>query len=75
VRPQPGQRAETLGPALDRAVAQLDPNLPVYFGGTPARLHDAMLGNNRLVATLFTIFGIAAAVLAAVGLYGVMSFS
>jgi predicted permease len=75
VRPQTGQRAETLGPALGRAVAQIDPNLPVYFGGTPASLHDEILGTNRFIATLFTIFGIVAAVLAAVGLYGVMSFS
>ena len=56
-------------------MAQIDANLPVYFGGTPERLHDEVLGINRLIATLFTIFGIAAAVLAAVGLYGVMSFS
>jgi predicted permease len=75
VRPHPGQRAETLGPALGRAMAQLDLHLPVYLGGTPARHHEDVLGNNRLIATLFTIFGIAAAVLAAVGLYGVMSFS
>jgi predicted permease len=75
VRPHPGQRAETLGPALGRAMAHLDPNLPVYLGGTPARHHEDVLGNNRLIATLFTIFGISAALLAAVGLYGVMSFS
>ncbi len=75
VRPKPAQRAEALGPALGRAVAQIDRNLPVYFGGTPAQHHEDVLGNNRLIATLFTIFGIGAAVLAAVGLYGVMSFS
>ena len=75
VRPQPGQRADTLAPALGRAVAQIDANLPVYFGGTPARLHDEILGINRITASLFTIFGIAAVVLSAVGLYGVMSFS
>jgi ABC-type antimicrobial peptide transport system permease subunit len=56
-------------------VAQLDANLPVYFGGTPAQLQNEVLGMNRFIATLFTIFGISAAVLAAVGLYGVMSFS
>jgi ABC-type antimicrobial peptide transport system permease subunit len=56
-------------------VAALDPNLPVYFTGTPARLHDEILGVNRITATLFTIFGVAAVVLSAVGLYGVMSFS
>ncbi len=75
VKPQPGQSAETLGPVLSRAVAQVDANLPIYFGGTPARLHDEILGINRITASLFTIFGIAAVVLAAVGLYGVMSFS
>ena len=75
VRPHPGQRAETLASPLGKAVAELDSNLPTYFGGTPARLHDEILGVNRITATLFTIFGIAAFVLSAVGLYGVMSFS
>jgi putative ABC transport system permease protein len=50
-------------------------NLPVYFTGTPARLHDEILSVNRLTANLFTIFGAVAFVLSAVGLYGVMSFS
>src|SRR6266568_2260844 len=75
VRPRAGQRAETLGPALSRAVAELDSNLPTYFAGTPARLHDEILGGNRIIATLFGIFGAVAFVLSAVGLYGVMSFS
>ncbi|MEY2479318.1 MAG: putative transport system permease protein [Verrucomicrobiota bacterium] len=75
VRPHPGQRAETLAAPLGKAVAELDSNLPTYFGGTPARLHDEILGVNRITATLFTIFGVAAFVLSAVGLYGVMSFS
>ncbi len=75
VRPHAGQSAETIGPAVSRAVAQVDANLPIYFGGTPARLHDEILGVNRITATLFTIFGVAAVVLSAVGLYGVMSFS
>lgn len=75
VRPHPGQRAETLATPLAKAVADLDSNLPTYFGGTPARLHDEILGGNRIFATLFTIFGVAAFVLSAVGLYGVMSFS
>jgi putative ABC transport system permease protein len=75
VRPRPGQRADTLGPLLSKAIAQLDANLPTYFAGTPARLHDEILGVNRITATLFTIFGVVAFVLSAVGLYGVMSFS
>lgn len=75
VRPHPGQRADTLGPVLSQAVATLDPNLPVYFTGTPAQLHSETLGVSRITASLFTIFGVAAVVLSAVGLYGVMSFS
>jgi predicted permease len=75
VRPRGGQRAETLGPALSKAVAEIDSNLPTYFAGTPARLHNEILNGNRVVATLFTIFGIVAFILSAVGLYGVMSFS
>ncbi|MDQ6860531.1 MAG: FtsX-like permease family protein, partial [Verrucomicrobiota bacterium] len=75
VRPHAGQRAESLGPTLSQAVSRIDSNLPVYFTGTPARLHDEILGVNRITATLFTIFGAVAVILAAVGLYGVMSFS
>jgi len=75
VRPHPGQSAESLAAPLGKAVAALDANLPTYFGGTPARLHDEILGVNRITANLFTIFGITAVLLSAVGLYGVMSFS
>ncbi|HEX7516435.1 MAG TPA: ABC transporter permease [Chthoniobacterales bacterium] len=75
VRPHQGQRADTLAPALGAAVSQLDSNLPTYFGGTPARLHDEALGANRIIASLFTIFGVVAVVLSSVGLYGVMSFA
>ena len=74
-RPRAGQRADTLGPTLSRAVAELDSNLPTYFAGTPGRFHNEILSGSRIVATLFTIFGIVAFILSAVGLYGVMSFS
>jgi predicted permease len=75
VRPRAGQNAANMGPVLSKAIAALDSNLPTYFAGTPARLHDEILGVNRLTANLFTIFGAVAFVLSAVGLYGVMSFS
>jgi len=75
VRPRAGQRADTLGPALSKAVAELDSNLPTYFAGTPAQFHNEVLSGNRVITTLFTIFGIVAFVLSGVGLYGVMSFS
>src|SRR5262249_5328056 len=75
VHPRAHQRAETLGPGLSKAIAELDSNLPTYFAGTPGRFHNEILSANRIIATLFTIFGIVAFILSAVGLYGVMSFS
>jgi putative ABC transport system permease protein len=75
VRPRAGERADALGPALSRAVAQIDSNLPTYFGGTPAQFHNDILSGNRVIARLFTIFGVVAFILSGVGLYGVMSFS
>lgn len=75
VRPRAGQRADTLGPVLSKVMATLDSNLPTYFPGTPARLHNEILGGNRITATLFGMFGAVAFILSAVGLYGVMSFS
>jgi predicted permease len=75
VRPSAGQQADQLGPALKKVVGQLDSDAPIYFPGTPARLHDESLSGNRIVVGLFAIFGAVAFVLSAVGLYGVMSFS
>ena len=75
VRPRAGVRADTLGPVLAKAVAVLDSNLPTYFPGTPAQFHADILSGNRVIATLFSIFGVVAFILSGVGLYGVMSFS
>jgi hypothetical protein len=75
VRPRAGQRADTMGPALSKTMAEIDSNLPTYFGGTPAKFHSDFLSGSRIVAALFSIFGIVAFVLSGVGLYGVMSFS
>jgi predicted permease len=75
VRPRTGIRADSLGPALARAVAALDSNLPIYFPGTPAQFHNDILSGSRIIATLFTLFGVVAFILSGVGLYGVMSFS
>ena len=75
VRPHPGQAADSLGPALTRAVAKIDSDLPIYFPGTPEQSHYEALSGPRLVASLFSIFGVVAFILSAVGLYGVMSFS
>jgi predicted permease len=74
-RPRPGQRPEALGQTLRREMNRLDPNLPLYYVATPKENLDSFVTQNRIIATMFTIFGGIAAVLAGVGIYGVMSFS
>jgi len=61
--------------ALRNAVAAVDPNLPLYFVSTPRQNHDEVLAQNRILATMFSLFGLVATVLAAVGVYGVMAFA
>jgi ABC-type antimicrobial peptide transport system permease subunit len=61
--------------ALRREVASVDPNLPLYFVGTPQQHLRGAVSANRIIATMFSIFGVVAVVLAAVGIYGVMAFS
>jgi predicted permease len=75
VKPHAGQRADALLPALRGQVNRIDPNLPLYFPGTPKAHIDTSLVGSRIIAWMFTIFGVVAVVLAAVGIYGVMSFS
>jgi putative ABC transport system permease protein len=75
VKPHPGQRPAALIPTLRREINKLDPNLPLYFVGTPKQNIDGFIAPNRVITTMFSLFGLIAVVLAAVGVYGVMSFS
>jgi hypothetical protein len=75
VKPRPGVQAASLAVALRRAVGKADPNLPLYFVGTPESQAEVFIAQNRIIAIMFTLFGGVAVVLAAVGIYGVMSFS
>ena len=74
-KPRGGQRAEAMAVPLRRQVAKADPNLPLYFVGTPKSQIDGFVAQNWIIATMFSIFGLVAVVLASVGMYGVMSFS
>jgi predicted permease len=58
-----------------QVVQRLDPNLPVYDMKTMEAQVDESLFIERLVASLSMLFGALATVLAAVGLYGVMSYT
>ncbi|QYM80666.1 ABC transporter permease [Horticoccus luteus] len=75
VKPRGGGRPEAFDAALRRAVNRIDPNLPLYFVGTPKTNIDAQLSGPRVIALMFTVFGAIAIILASVGLYGVTSFS
>ncbi|PYT14709.1 MAG: hypothetical protein DMF51_08085 [Acidobacteria bacterium] len=75
VRPRGGMGAATLANPLRLAVAKVDPNLPLYFVDTPKRNIDGFVSQSRVIAIMFSIFGVVATVIAAVGIYGVMSFS
>ncbi len=75
VRPRAGMRPEGLATTLQNQVNRVDPNLPLYFVETPATTFAGLTSQNRLLGVMFTCFGGIAIALAAVGLYGVMSFS
>ncbi len=74
-KPRGGLRGESLARAVSAVVQKIDPNLPPYFVETPKTSFDGFLGQNRIIAAMFTVCGIVAVVLAAAGLYGVQSFS
>lgn len=57
------------------AVASLDPDLAVYEIEPLRRVIDRQTSFYRIFGTFFMAFGICALLLAAAGLYGVMSFS
>ncbi len=67
--------AADLGPAVRRAVAQLDPNLPVADMITFEKQVEDNVFVDRMVTTLATAFAALATLLAAVGLYGVLAYS
>jgi len=57
-----------------KAVAEIDPSLPVFDLKTLAGQLDETLSTERLVASLAAGLGLLATALASVGLYGVMAF-
>src|SRR5262249_29039625 len=75
VKPRSGQRPEALVNLLRKQVQKADPDLPLYFVGTPKSQIDTFIAPNWILATMFTLFGAVAVVLASVGIYGVTSFS
>ncbi len=67
--------AKGLFAALRAEVQKLDPNLPVLAAQTLSERVENSLGGERRQATLLGSGGVLALILAAIGLYGVMSYS
>jgi predicted permease len=56
-------------------VREMDANLPIYAMRTMDEQISNSLSTERMIASLSTVFGSVATVLAIIGLYGVMSYS
>jgi predicted permease len=62
-------------PAIRHAVASIDKTIPVYDVKTMNGIISANISSERLYAILFGLFGGSAVLLAAIGIYGVASYS
>jgi putative ABC transport system permease protein len=65
----------SLTPAVRQAVSQVDPDVPIYQPRTLESIVADRVGQRRLAAVLISVFGGLALLLAAVGIYGVMSYA
>jgi predicted permease len=60
--------------AMQREARALDPGMPTFAVETLAAQLDASLVQERLIATLSSVFGLLALALACIGLYGVLAY-
>ncbi len=67
--------AGTLEPLVKRALAGVDPNLTINSVRTMQQQVSLTFDQERAVASLASLFGVAALLLAAVGLYGVTAYT
>ena len=67
--------ADGLIDAVRDTVRRLDPSLPVYNVTTMENTIDEAMFTERMLAVLSAAFGLLATLLAAVGLYGLMSYT
>jgi predicted permease len=74
VRGEPGREADLIERLRD-TVRQRDAGLPIYGVATMARTIDDAVLTERMLAVLSAAFGALATLLAAVGLYGLMSYT
>jgi putative ABC transport system permease protein len=67
--------AQSVLPAVRRTVAEMDPDQPIYAIQTVEEAFASASSSRRIVTLLLTLFGVFALVLAAVGIYSVVSFT
>jgi len=67
--------AEAFGNSLRNAVAGIDPSLPVYRIRTARATVDQGLGSISLLGSLLGAFAAVGVILAAIGIYGVVSYT
>jgi ABC-type antimicrobial peptide transport system permease subunit len=60
---------------LRERVRDLDPNIPIFDMRTTDDQIQNSLSAERMIASLSTVFGLLATILAAVGLYGLMAYN
>lgn len=72
VRPRTGMDGAI--PAMTRAVAEINPAYNLEFRVLEQTIRDSLV-RERLMAALSSAFGVLAGLLAAIGLYGVMSYT
>jgi ABC-type antimicrobial peptide transport system permease subunit len=66
--------AALLGNEIRRALAEIDPDMPIVEMNTIGRDVDLMLNQQNVISALAGFFGVLALTLTAVGLYGLMSW-
>jgi len=65
----------TFGPALQRAVLAVKPGIPIYDVRTQKQLENLAYWKRGFFGQVFSVFGLGALFLAALGVYGVMTYS
>ena len=70
-----GEAASPVVPAVRRVIRSLDPTLPVFDVATLGSLHVAEHATARLGASISGAFAMLGLILAAIGIYGVISYA